>query len=357
MKSAAVKLAGRDAADAARDLVAQRDGGDQRLARRSCRSPTARAQRPQPGCSCGRSTRCGCRRTRGPGTARRWRRRPRPTLNPLPAAEDPARPGRVHRRASPCHRLRRTASASPASARPITSSTRSLVLATTSARQVVEAAARTPSPPVVRSKKASFEPPGWLGRRRLLPDLVSPILSYYCPTVRSFDTPPAVPGRRHRGRRPLAPAARTLIRNQEEHHGDQPVRPRARSPQGRTRRRVRGDIDQECGRLQPAAAGAGHRVLLGRGVDARRPAAQDPQPAQPGHAGDAEPPARAGAAPARRACATAAPRRRSARCCCRLRSTPACRRQSIRSARRARSSPKRRPSRSSNATAFAGERW
>ena len=76
MKAAPVKLAGRDAADAARDLVADGDGRDQIPARDARRSPTARA-RPRPtGCSCARSTRCACRRTRAPARTRRSRTPP-----------------------------------------------------------------------------------------------------------------------------------------------------------------------------------------------------------------------------------------------------------------------------------------
>ncbi len=40
-------------------------------------------------------------------------------------------------------------------------------------------------------------------------------------------------------------------------------------------------VDQERRRFQSTAAGSGHRILLGRGVDPRGPVAQDAQHAEP----------------------------------------------------------------------------
>ena len=100
---------------------------------------------------------------------------------------------------------------------------------------------------------------------------------------------------------PLAAVAQLSDLPKQEHdHDDESVRPGVGGPQGGARRRLCGGRDQECGRFQPAAAGAGDRILLGRDLDARGPAAQDAQPAQPGDARHVEPPARARAAPARR---------------------------------------------------------
>ncbi len=76
MEAAPVKLTRRDAADAARDLVADSDGSNQIAARDRASCRPARAPPPPTGCSCARSTRCACRRTRAPAKTRRSRTPP-----------------------------------------------------------------------------------------------------------------------------------------------------------------------------------------------------------------------------------------------------------------------------------------
>ena len=132
MKAAAVELPGdtdcrRGTRSRCRSRSPESDRGRSRVASRR-----ARARRPPRGCSCARSTRCACRRTRAPARTTRWRtpqsappcgrRCPRSRLGP--AATSPAPRRRVERP---------NGSSAPASARPITSSMRSFVVSTTSA--------------------------------------------------------------------------------------------------------------------------------------------------------------------------------------------------------------------------------
>ena len=61
-----MELAGRHAADAARDLVGDRDRENQVAARDRPRLGQRERRGNRRDCSCGRSTRCACRRTRAP---------------------------------------------------------------------------------------------------------------------------------------------------------------------------------------------------------------------------------------------------------------------------------------------------
>ena len=146
MKPAPVELPGRHRPDAARDLVGDRDGQDQVAAGHAAASRRAPAPRPPTGCSCGRSTRCACRRTRAPARTRRWRTRPR---QPPCGRRCPTR-GWARRATSPAPRRassgRTACRARPATGR-CTSSIRSFVVVDDVRRQIVEGEPRRPTPP------------------------------------------------------------------------------------------------------------------------------------------------------------------------------------------------------------------
>ena len=131
MKAAAMELPGRHAAHAAGDLVGDRDRENELASTQRSASRRARARPPPRDCSCARSTRCACRRTRAPATARRWRTPPSARRRAAPLPKIRAGPGGDSADAAAIVDRPNGVSA-PASARPITSRMRSLVASTTS---------------------------------------------------------------------------------------------------------------------------------------------------------------------------------------------------------------------------------
>ena len=109
----------------------RRDRQNRARVRSPAASRPARARPPPRDCSCARSTRCACRRTRAPATARRWRtppsarraRRRLPKIRAGPGGDSAAAAAIVDRP---------NGVSAPASARPITSRMRSLVASMTS---------------------------------------------------------------------------------------------------------------------------------------------------------------------------------------------------------------------------------
>ena len=143
METALVELTRADAADPARHFVTDGDGRQQLGARHRRRFLRVPARPPPTDCSCARSTRCACRRTRAPARRCRWQGpHSSPTRDPRCRAMVHGPPGDSATAAS---RVERPSGVSaPASDRPRMSSSRSFDACRTSSGRSARAKAMRP---------------------------------------------------------------------------------------------------------------------------------------------------------------------------------------------------------------------